>query len=309
MAEREVQGAVSARLDASSLIVLLLLLALLDPCDGLSNRLLATPSLEIAIKSRTRIAGIFRPLMTAASSWRRRTALIVTLDSLGSDVPAECDDGASVLPDDSGGDDADYSSSIDDDEDDDDDDDSSAMGAWVPVGSVSCLTGLGPTQIEIMGRKFVVWEATSSSSPPPGRRQQHQEWSVLVDECPHRLAPLSQGRVSSSSAIIDTKEKRTACIECPYHGWQFDRDGTLLAIPQLEEGAKLRSDLRSVQSFHVHVTGDLLWAFLPTSFHGESFPRSLLPEGYYTGLTDFVKRGVTFYSQDMPFSHDFFVEK
>jgi len=31
-----------------------------------------------------------------------------------------------------------------------DEDDLSAMGAWVPVGSKSCLRGLGPTQMEIL---------------------------------------------------------------------------------------------------------------------------------------------------------------
>lgn len=168
----------------------------------------------------------------------------------------------------------------------DDEDDSPAMGAWVPVGSISCLRGLTPTEIEIMGRKLVVWEA-------------NRQWSVLVDECPHRMAPLSVGRI----------DPKTNCIECSYHGWQFDRNGTLQSIPQLEYNANLRAESRSVQSFPVHVTGDLLWVFLPTSFHGESFPRSLLPEQYYVGLSGFAKPGVTFFAQEMPFSFDFFVEK
>jgi phenylpropionate dioxygenase-like ring-hydroxylating dioxygenase large terminal subunit len=46
----------------------------------------------------------------------------------------------------------------------------------------------------------------------------------MLDECPHRLAPLSQGRV----------DRTTNCIECPCHGWQFHANGTLVNIPQLE---------------------------------------------------------------------------
>lgn len=71
-----------------------------------------------------------------------------------------------------------------------------AAGAWLPVGSIDALSTLGPTRVEIASRQYVVWEHEGV-------------WSVLSDACPHRLAPLSQGHV----------DKKTGCIECPYHGW------------------------------------------------------------------------------------------
>lgn len=167
------------------------------------------------------------------------------------------------------------------------DEDESSMGAWVPVGSISCLKGVDPLPVEIMGRTFVVWEGTG------GR------WSVLKDECPHRQVPLSQGRV----------DPKTRCLECAFHGWQFNESGTLVRIPHLEADRDLQPEARSVESYGTHVTGDLLWVFLPTLFHGESFPRTLLPEHYYHGLQSFVNKRATFYTQEMPFSFDFFVEK
>ena len=45
--------------------------------------------------------------------------------------------------------------------------------------------------------------------------------NCLTDRCPHRFAPLSEGRV------VDGK------LECPYHGWQFDGAGVCKAIPGL----------------------------------------------------------------------------
>lgn len=42
---------------------------------------------------------------------------------------------------------------------------------------------------------------------------------ALPDRCPHRMAPLSGGKVSHG------------LIECPYHGWQFDGSGRCRAIP------------------------------------------------------------------------------
>jgi phenylpropionate dioxygenase-like ring-hydroxylating dioxygenase large terminal subunit len=166
-------------------------------------------------------------------------------------------------------------------------DESQQMGAWVPVGSLSCLEGLDPVEIEIMGHKFAVWKSAKSV------------WSVLTNDCPHRVAPLSLGRI----------DPLTNCLECPYHGWQFDSNGTLQRIPQLQAEAPLQAETRSVKSFPVHTTGDLLWVFLPTSFHGESFPKTILPEDYYQGLGKFVDQGASFYTQDLPFSYDFLIEK
>ena len=44
---------------------------------------------------------------------------------------------------------------------------------------------------------------------------------VLADRCPHRLAPLSEGRV------VDD------LLQCAYHGWRFGRDGGCAAVPSL----------------------------------------------------------------------------
>jgi phenylpropionate dioxygenase-like ring-hydroxylating dioxygenase large terminal subunit len=44
---------------------------------------------------------------------------------------------------------------------------------------------------------------------------------AFEDRCPHRNAPLSEGRV------------RDGTLECPYHGWRFDADGACLAVPGL----------------------------------------------------------------------------
>ena len=75
-------------------------------------------------------------------------------------------------------------------------------GAWLPIGSAMSLVGDVPAHVELVGLKLVVWRSGTT-------------WSVMRDVCPHRLAPLSMGRV----------DKSTGCIECPYHGWQFAADG------------------------------------------------------------------------------------
>jgi nitrite reductase/ring-hydroxylating ferredoxin subunit len=149
-----------------------------------------------------------------------------------------------------------------------------AIGAWVPVGSVSCLSGLDPTCLELFGHRFVVWQKFPT------------HWSVMMDECPHRFGPLSQGRV----------DPITKCIECPYHGWQFYDNGALAYIPQLEQDKELPQRI-SAKAFPVHTVGDLIFAFLPSYMHGESFTIDLLPEDYYEDLQEFLAPQVTFYSR------------
>ncbi len=81
------------------------------------------------------------------------------------------------------------------------------LGAWMPLGSAKALTGLNPVKIRLCGLKLAVWHKPL----PKGSRRDAvtTEWSAMVDACPHRLAPLSQGRV----------DPEMGCIECPYHGW------------------------------------------------------------------------------------------
>ena len=49
----------------------------------------------------------------------------------------------------------------------------------------------------------------------------------LADTCPHRLAPLSEGRLA-----VDASGKTR--LECSYHGWQFAGCGKCTKLPQLE---------------------------------------------------------------------------
>ena len=183
----------------------------------------------------------------------------------------------------------------------------------MPVASIACLDGLTPTKIEIMGREFVVWkrEATESTDDVDDAKDfktnSGQGWSVLFDVCPHRQAPLSLGRLANNGR----------CLECPYHGWQFDTNGKLQYIPQQQEQGQtyLDSTTHDVPSFPTHVTGDLLWTFLPTSMHGESFAQSLLPEDYYYQLDRFTQprqehnnQVPHFYVQELSFSFDFVLE-
>jgi phenylpropionate dioxygenase-like ring-hydroxylating dioxygenase large terminal subunit len=117
--------------------------------------------------------------------------------------------------------------------------------AWHPIYFVSDLDTHKPTAFTLLGQDLVIWQEPST-----------QTWRVMEDKCPHRLARLSEGRVSE-----------TGYLECPYHGWSFSGSGQCEAIPQLSgpqpSGADtaLRSPRTCVKSLPTAVRQGLLFVY------------------------------------------------
>lgn len=118
---------------------------------------------------------------------------------------------------------------------------------WYPVRPISYLEDIEnkPIPFRILGRNLVVWKGNST-------------WSVMEDECPHRKAPLSTGKVVDGCNIM-----------CRFHGWQFGSDGKCKDIPmyplEIDEGNKKYENLMSkisVRSYPTQVAGGLLWTYL-----------------------------------------------
>jgi len=103
---------------------------------------------------------------------------------------------------------------------------------WYPLAFEELTDQKQPQRCNLLGTQVVFWKG-------------EDEWFAAVDECPHRLAPLSEGRVVNG------------CIECPYHGWQFEgAGGGCVAIPQLAGDA--RADKNKDDSTSRNSRADLL---------------------------------------------------
>ncbi len=112
--------------------------------------------------------------------------------------------------------------------------------AWYPVHYVEDLDRTKPTPFTLLGRDIVIWWDRNGDS-----------WRVIDDQCPHRLAPLSQGRIAEDGLI-----------ECPYHGWAFNGEGTCVRIPQQVEGGKAQTSQRAcVASLPTTVKQGLLFVY------------------------------------------------
>ena len=113
---------------------------------------------------------------------------------------------------------------------------------WFPVARVEDVVDGRPFGAELLGRRLVVYRSGGSTA-------------VAIDRCPHRGARLSNGVV------------RDETLECPYHGWRWDANGSCALVPS-QPGAHPAA---SLESFPALERFGLVWTRLsqPADRHDE----------------------------------------
>jgi len=107
---------------------------------------------------------------------------------------------------------------------------------WYPALPSAELTD-HPVRVRMLGQDFVLARDTDGRA------------FCLANVCSHRGGSLASGRI------------REGCVECPYHGWRFDRDGHCRRIPSLGSEARIPARTR-VDSYPVEERYGLVFAFL-----------------------------------------------
>ena len=102
---------------------------------------------------------------------------------------------------------------------------------WHPVAQSTALQA-APLGVQLLGQSVVLWRDDAGTA---------HAWA---DQCPHRGAKLSLGRVCAGH------------LECPYHGWQFAADGACVKVPALPgfvrcEGLGLQDKGRNLAAYRV----------------------------------------------------------
>ena len=158
--------------------------------------------------------------------------------------------------------------------------------SWVPLASTYELDPTKPNALQFLGQSYVAYFS-----------QKADRWVVHDDACPHRLAPLSEGR-------IDPVKRST--LECSYHGWEFDADGQCQEIPQADDATqkKAKSSSRcNTVSYSVHVEKNLLFVW-PWKDDVLSCPVEFSPEAMMESCPD----GCSTYTRDLPYGWDTLLE-
>ena len=111
---------------------------------------------------------------------------------------------------------------------------------WYPVLPLSYLDGEKPTSVQLLGKRLAVWRSSRDGA-----------WSCVEDACPHRLAPLSTGKVSANGALT-----------CRYHGWTFDGEGRGRSPMATTPEAQARVCQEAcATTFPTQAAGGLLWVW------------------------------------------------
>ncbi|MBD2293467.1 Rieske 2Fe-2S domain-containing protein [Anabaena sphaerica FACHB-251] len=132
---------------------------------------------------------------------------------------------------------------------------------WYPLSPIEDLDPQRPVPVTLLGIRLVIWKPRSS-----------ENYRVFLDQCPHRLAPLSEGRV----------DDKTGNLMCSYHGWQFDDQGICTHIPQAENPELVAKNQQNfcVLSLPVREANDLLWVWpdAKTAEQAATTPLPLSPQ-------------------------------
>jgi len=158
--------------------------------------------------------------------------------------------------------------------------------SWVPLASTFELDPNKPTPVSFLDQKYVVYQGEAGN------------WVVMDDACPHRLAPLSEGRI-----VPDTRN-----VECAYHGWVFDNEGHCQRVPQLADSAiqgALSNKRCNVKSYSLQVVKNIVffwpWAEDPLSVIGT-------PEATPEYMMEAFGNNASTYTRDLPYGWDTLLE-
>jgi 5,5'-dehydrodivanillate O-demethylase len=117
---------------------------------------------------------------------------------------------------------------------------------WQPVAAMSEMSGRWTKRVRLLGEDLVLF------------KDREGRLGLVAEFCPHRRASLGYGIPTTNG------------LRCPYHGWEFGRDGRCLSQPNEADRSALR-DKAATRAYPVEELGGLVFAWLGPE------PRPLLP--------------------------------
>ena len=138
---------------------------------------------------------------------------------------------------------------------------------WYPI----CRSGdvrKNPVTFTLMDQPLVLFRSDSGVG-------------ALLDRCPHRNVPLSEGKIVAQQRL-----------QCAYHGWEFDTGGRVQSIPCLIGTPDAQN--RKATSFATREKQGLIWVYATPEIEPESEPFSfpdLQDQGYTIVESDLEMEG------------------
>ncbi len=127
------------------------------------------------------------------------------------------------------------------------------INQWYVAAESSEVTADAPIRVQMLSLFFSLFRDKAGVA------------HCLSDTCVHRGAALGLGRMSGD------------CVECPYHGWQFNGAGQVTKIPSLPRDTKIPTRAR-VDSYPIIERFGWVWVFLGDLPEAERPPLPEFPE-------------------------------
>ncbi|OZH55459.1 (2Fe-2S)-binding protein [Hydrocoleum sp. CS-953] len=161
---------------------------------------------------------------------------------------------------------------------------------WYPVAVIDHTDTSRPYPFQLLGKNLVLW------------RNNTGKWSCFEDVCPHRLVPLSEGRVESDGTLM-----------CAYHAWRFNSEGKCVSIPQSKDKeTEAKNCTNSKSCAVVYPTQErqgLLWVWLESGEKAQVESKLREPR-VVPELENPSDRVVKLFwsTRDLPYGWDLFME-
>jgi phthalate 4,5-dioxygenase oxygenase subunit len=125
---------------------------------------------------------------------------------------------------------------------------------WTPVCLLEEVAEPGgkPLRVEALGMKMVAF------------RNSEGKLGLLDELCPHRKASLTFGRNEDCG------------LRCLYHGWKFDVEGNVVAMPSEPEGSPLKDKVKA-RAYPTVEWGGFVWAWLDEDAAPDFDPPAFAP--------------------------------
>jgi len=163
---------------------------------------------------------------------------------------------------------------------------------WYPLHVVDTMDATRPHKAQLLGMNLVLWNDGPTDT---NGKKEIGNWNAYRDSCPHRRAPLSEGRVEDDGSLL-----------CSYHGWRFEGSsdassssssssgnsacttGQCSSLPYSPERFEDRHKAKAkCEVFATKVVDGMLWVFPKSGLEGiiasEDRPLPLVKELHETG--------------------------
>jgi len=183
---------------------------------------------------------------------------------------------------------------------------------WYPLHVVDTMDATRPHKAQLLGINLVLW---NDGPKDQNKKKQVGNWNAYHDSCPHRRAPLSEGRVEDDGSLL-----------CSYHGWRFEGQpagssssvdsataGKCCSLPYSPQRFEDRHRAKaSCEVFPTKVVDGMLWVFPQSGLEGiilsENRPLPLVSELHEKDSSTTWKSRIPAGVRDFPCSFDTMIE-